>query len=238
VPETIDPETAIKHLSAADPVMARIIASVGAFEMRADDADPFRSLSRAIVYQQLSGKAAGTIFGRFLALFTADAGHDADIRRTDPAWAPLESAFPEPAQILALDDEALRSVGLSRQKVASLRSLAEHFASGELGSDALEHWEDEEIITHLTRVRGIGRWTAEMFLMFHMRRANVLPVNDVGINRAVGRHYGLPGFATPDDIRRIGEAWRPHATVACWYLWRSEDVRLVTDAPAGAPSQP
>jgi 3-methyladenine DNA glycosylase/8-oxoguanine DNA glycosylase len=238
VPSTIDPEAAIKHLTGADPVIAGIIASVGAFEMRADDADPFRSLSRAIVYQQLSGKAAGTIFGRFLALFSAGEGHDAGMRRTDPAWSPLEATFPAPAQVLALEDETLRAVGLSRQKVASLRSLSEHFASGELGSEALEHWEDEEIITHLTRVRGIGRWTAEMFLMFHMRRADVLPVNDVGINRAVGRHYGLPGFATPDDIRRIGEAWRPHATVACWYLWRSEDVRLLTDATGGGPTPP
>ena len=237
MPNTIDPDAAIKHLAAADPVMAGIISSVGAFDMRSDDADPFRSLSRAIVYQQLSGKAAGTIFGRFLALFAAGDGHDPEVRRTDPTWTPLETPFPAPAQVLGLDDETLRSVGLSRQKVASLRSLSEHFASGELGSEALDHWEDEEIIAHLTRVRGIGRWTAEMFLMFHMRRADVLPMNDVGINRAVGRQYGLPGFATGDDIRRIGDAWRPHATVACWYLWRSEDVRLLTDAVA-APSSP
>lgn len=215
---TFDEAAALGHLAAVDPVMARIIAETGAFALRADSANPFASLARSIIFQQLSGKAAGTIFGRFVALFDAPAGGDA---RGGPDWDPLRQPFPEPARVLALDDETLRSVGLSRQKVAAVRSLAEHFASGELGSEQFDSWDDEEIITHLTRVRGVGRWTAEMFLMFHLRRPDVLPVNDVGINRAIMREYGLPAMPLPEEVRRVGEGWHPWASVACWYLWRS-----------------
>jgi 3-methyladenine DNA glycosylase/8-oxoguanine DNA glycosylase len=225
----IDEVAALAHLRAADPVMSALITRVGPFEMRPDNEDPFRSLARSIVYQQLSGKAAGTIFARLLALFDPESALDASIRRTDPEWTPLTRPFPRPAAVLATSDEQLRAVGLSRQKVASIRSLAEHFASGELGSEQFDAWEDEEIITHLTRVRGIGRWSAEMFLMFHLHRPDVLPVNDVGINRAMMKLYELEALPKPDDVRRIGEPWRPFATVACWYLWRSEDVRLLVE---------
>ena len=210
--------------------MAKLIESGGPFAMRHDAEDPFRSLSRAIVFQQLSGKAAGTIFGRFLDLFATDDGFDPNLRRTDPSWSPLTLPFPEPAAILALSEEQMRSVGLSRQKVAALRSLAEHFAAGELSIERFEDWDDEEIIVHLTRVRGIGRWTAEMFLMFDLQRPDVLPVNDVGINRAIMRQYALSAMPKPEEVQRVGEPWRPWATVACWYLWRSEDTRLPANA--------
>ena len=233
MPHTYDASDAIAHLRAGDAIMAKIIERVGAFNLREDAEDPFRSLARAVVYQQLSGKAAGTIFGRFLTLFAAESGFDGSVPRTSPDWSPLELPFPPPQLVLARSDEELRAVGLSRQKVASIRDLAAHFASGELGSEAFEHWEDEEIITHLTRVRGIGRWTAEMFLLFHLRRPDVLPVNDVGINRAIQRQYGLEALPLPDDVRRIGAPWRPFASVASWYLWRTEDVRLPSDS--GSP---
>lgn len=223
----IDAGAAIRHLSANDPVMGRIIATVGRFAMRPDSEDPFRSLARAIIFQQLSGKAAGTIYDRFVALFDLG-GASGAVRRTDPAWSPLKQAFPPPAAVLAMDDEKMRGAGLSRQKTASIRSLAGHFASGELGSEQFDSWEDEEIIAHLTRVRGIGRWTAEMFLIFHLHRPDVLPVNDVGINRAIMKQYGLVAMPAPEDVRAIGSPWRPWATVACWYLWRTEDVRLLT----------
>jgi len=222
----LDPDTAIAHLRSSDPVMDRIIAAVGPFAMREDSEDSFRSLARSIAYQQLSGKAAGTIFGRFIALFEPEQTFDAGVTRTDPAWTPVERAFPKPEAVLARSDEELRGVGLSRQKVASLRSLAEHFASGELGNEQFDHWDDEEIIAHLTRVRGIGRWSAEMFLMFHLRRPDVLPVNDVGINRAIKTQYGLEALPGPDEVRAIGAPWRPFATAACWYLWRTEDTKL------------
>ena len=218
---SIDEVQALAHL-ASDPVMERIMAEAGPFELRADSSNPFASLARSIIFQQLSGKAAGTIFGRFVALFQ---GPGSEASPATPDWDPFRQPFPEPARVLTFDDETLRSAGLSRQKVASIRSLAEHFASGELGTEQFDSWADEEIITHLTRVRGVGRWTAEMFLMFHLRRPDVLPVNDVGINRAIMRRYGLEAMPLADEVRRIGEAWRPWASVACWYLWRSEDVK-------------
>jgi DNA-3-methyladenine glycosylase II len=225
MPPVIEPSAATRHLSAADPVMGRIIAAAGPFAMREDGGDPFRSLARSIIFQQLSGKAAGTIFNRFVGLFDGTAA-DPPVSRSDPSWsAPLEP-FPLPAAVLGLTDDAMRSAGLSRQKVASLRSLAEHFAGGALSTHLFDEWADEEIIAHLTRVRGVGRWTAEMFLMFHLRRPNVLPVNDAGINRAIQRQYGLDSPPKPDEVQRIGQPWRPWATVACWYLWRSEDVRV------------
>ena len=218
---SIDEVQALAHL-ASDPVMERIMAEAGPFELRADSSNPFASLARSIIFQQLSGKAAGTIFGRFVALFQ---GPGSAASPATPDWDPFRQPFPEPARVLTFDDETLRSAGLSRQKVASIRSLAEHFASGELGTEQFDSWADEEIITHLTRVRGVGRWTAEMFLMFHLRRPDVLPVNDVGINRAIMRRYGLEAMPLADEVRRIGEAWRPWASVACWDLWRSEDVK-------------
>jgi 3-methyladenine DNA glycosylase/8-oxoguanine DNA glycosylase len=203
----IDPEAALAHL-ANDPVMARVIASVGPFRGWPPSDNPFRALSRSIIFQQLSGTAAGTIFRRLTGIWGLEGDH-----------------FPEPGQVLAASDEDLRAAGLSRQKMASVRSLAEHFASGELSWEHFHDWDDEEIIAHLTQVRGIGRWTAEMFLMFHLGRPDVLPVNDVGINRALMKQYGLEAMPKPPEVLRIGEPWRPWATVACWYLWRTEDVQ-------------
>ena len=199
------------HLTkAVDPVMARLIGECGPFEMAASEAGPFRALTRSIVFQQLSGKAASTIFGRFVGLFELPPGAD----------------FVAPAAVLAASDEAMRSAGLSRQKVAALRSLSEHFVTGELGDEPFHTLEDEAIIERLTRVRGIGRWSAEMFLMFHLHRPDVLPVNDLGINRAIQKEYGLAAPPKPADVLRVGAPWRPWATVACWYLWRSGDVRV------------
>jgi len=203
-----DLDHSVAFLCRADPVLAEVIERAGTIEVRPPGPGPFQALSRSIIFQQLSGTAAGAIYRKFQALFGLEG-----------------EAFPVPEQVLPLDDETLRSAGLSRQKVASIRSLSEHFVSGELGSEQFEHWEDEEIIAHLTRVRGVGRWTAEMFLMFHLRRPDVLPVNDLGINRAIMKRYGLDAMPKADRVKAIGEPWRPHATVACLYLWRSEDVK-------------
>lgn len=230
----IDSEAALQHLRSADATMARIIARVGPFALRPDGEDPFRSLSRAIVYQQLSGRAAGTIYRRFLHLFGRGDAFDPAVRRTSPAWDPLADEFPPPEAVLALDDDAMRAAGLSRQKVASLRDLAAHFASGELSVEHFHAWDDEDIIAHLAGVRGIGRWTAEMYLIFHLGRPDVLPVNDIGINRAIMRNYALEAMPKPAEVRSLGEPWRPWATVACWYLWRSEDTQL----PAGTEWDP
>lgn len=208
--------------------MARIIDAVGAFEMREDGPDPFRALARAIIFQQLSGKAAGTIYGRFLGLFpNLVDGEVSGSRRSSPDWDGAAEPFPTPHEVLALDDDAFRSAGLSRQKTASLRDLAHHFAEGLVTPGLLHEWDDEAVIEHLTQVRGVGRWTAEMFLMFHLRRPDVLPVNDIGINRAIRRNYGLEAMPLPAQVREIGAPWRPWASVACWYLWRTEDTVLI-----------
>jgi DNA-3-methyladenine glycosylase II len=204
----IDVELAERHLCAADPVMARLVTEHGPFAIREPVENPFMALCRAIVYQQLSGKAAGTIFGRFAAVLGE------------------RPNFLDPAEVLTLTDEQFRAAGMSRQKTAALRSLAEHFAVGDLSRHVFEEMDDEDVIARLTQVRGIGRWSAEMFLLFQLRRADVLPVNDLGINRAIMKQYRLPAMPKPDEVRRIGELWRPWASVACWYLWRSEDVRL------------
>ena len=163
----IDGPAAVAHLR-GDRVMARVIEEVGEFRGWPPSINPYRALTRSIVFQQLSGAAAGTIFRRFIGL-----------------WGLEDEAFPQPGQVLAASEEDLRGSGLSRQKVLSVRSIAEHFASGELSLDNFDHWDDEEVIAHLTQVRGVGRWTAEMFLMFHLGRPDVLPVNDVGIKRAM-----------------------------------------------------
>jgi 3-methyladenine DNA glycosylase/8-oxoguanine DNA glycosylase len=206
----IDTKAAASHLAKADPVMARLIAEVGPITVRRAASNAFQALARSIIFQQLSGKAAGTIHDRFVALF-ADR---------------VDEGFPSPADVLSAKDEQLRSAGLSRQKAAAVRSLAEHFVSGKLGPQTFEAPDDTEILERLTGVRGVGRWTAEMFLMFHLQRPDILPVNDVGINRAIRTRYGLAAGPAPDEVLRIGAPWRPWATVACLYLWRSEDTRL------------
>jgi DNA-3-methyladenine glycosylase II len=200
------PRKALAHLSAADPVLAELIAAIGplssAREGRPDPDDHYGALVRSIVGQQLSVLAARAIYGRLTARF---------------AGRP-----PTPEQILADDPEELRAAaGLSRAKVGFLRSLAEHVISGELELERLDQLADEEVIAALVSVKGLGTWTAHMFLMFHLERTDVLAVGDLGIRRAIERAYALPGLPSPDEIERIAEPWRPYRTLACRYLWRS-----------------
>lgn len=161
----------------------------------------FQALVRSIVYQQLSGKAAGTIHARFNALF--------------------DNATPTPEAVLATSDETLRSVGLSRQKIGYLRDLSAKVVDGALPLDAVEMMDDDDLIAHLVQVKGIGRWTAQMFLMFRLGRPNVLPELDLGIQNAIKRAYRKRKRPTPQQVKRVGARWSPHASVACWYLWRS-----------------
>lgn len=185
-----------------DPVLAPVIRKHRERSLlEGPPADPFPALVRTIVGQQLSVKAASTIHGRLVALM------------------PGGAATPE--AVAALGDDQLRQVGMSRQKGAYLRDLAAKAASGELPLDALADMPDEQVIDAITRVKGLGRWSAEMFLMFRLRRPDVLPVDDLGIVNAIHRLYKLRKRPTPDRIRKIGEAWRPYRTVACYYLWRS-----------------
>jgi DNA-3-methyladenine glycosylase II len=194
--------TSIVHLKRADDVLARVIERVGPCRFRTrSQGTHFDALLRSIVYQQLSGKAAATILDRVLALYGG--------------------RYPRPAQLLETTDDALRGAGLSRQKLAYLRDLATKVDSSDVPLARVGRMPDEEVITHLTRVKGIGRWTAQMFLIFRLGRPDVLPELDLGIQTAIQRAYDLPKRPVPADVLRIGEAWRPHATIASWYLWRS-----------------
>jgi DNA-3-methyladenine glycosylase II len=195
---------ALAHLRRVDPILAGIIARVGS-----PPPPPRRTgthydaLVRAIVYQQLSGKAAGTIHRRFRELYP--------------------SQRPRAELVLATSDEALRGAGLSRQKIGYLRDLSARVADRSLPLAHLGRLHDDEIIEHLIQVKGIGRWTVQMFLMFRLGRPDVLPELDLGIQNAIQRAYGLRKRPTPKDVLRLGEKWRPHATTACWYMWRSLD---------------
>jgi len=196
---------ALNHLKKADPVLRAIIERVGPFKMEYGPAE-FSSLAEAIVYQQLNGKAAVTIFNRFAEL----------------AGDPLT-----PEGILKLSDQQLRGVGLSKQKSAYLKDLAAKTASGELDFARLPDLPDDEVIKHLTQVKGIGEWTAHMFLMFSLRRPNVLPTGDYGVQMAVKKHYRKRKLPKPKDMERIARAWEPYRSVACWYMWRSLDIKTM-----------
>jgi DNA-3-methyladenine glycosylase II len=203
---TISTRAALGHLRAADPVLAELIAAVGTLpdtrEGRPDPADHYGALVRSITGQQLSVLAARAIYGRLTARFGDRA--------------------PTPQEILDDEPEELRAAaGLSRAKVSYLRSLAEHVISGELELELLDDLPDEQVIAELVAVKGLGLWTAQMFLMFHLERPDVLPVGDLGIRRAIERTYGLDGLPDPAAMEAIAEAWRPHRTLACRYLWRS-----------------
>src|SRR5918912_1471871 len=204
---------AITHLKRADPVLARVLESVGPcrFEPRADGSH-FDAVVRAIVYQQLSGSAAFTIHSRLLALYGGET--------------------PPPAALLATPEETLRGVGLSRQKIAYIRDLAHRVETGELPIHVLHELSDDEVIEALTRVKGVGVWTAQMFLMFRLGRPNVLPVLDLGIRKAIQRAYRLRTLPSVARIQKLGARWEPYCTIACWYLWQSLDVNGAAGTPA------
>jgi DNA-3-methyladenine glycosylase II len=196
---------AVNHLKKCDPVLRAIIERVGPCRMEYG-APEFGSLAEAIVYQQLNGKAAVTIFKRFAAL----------------AGEPLT-----PDGILKLRDEQLRSVGLSKQKSAYLKDLAAKTATGLLDFSRLPELTDEEVIQELTQVKGVGVWTAHMFLMFSLRRPNVLPTGDYGVQVAIRKHYKKRKLPKPKDMEKIAKAWAPYRSVACWYMWRSLDIKTI-----------
>jgi len=198
---------AVGALRAADDVMARLIDEHGAL-VREDlknerPGDAYGALLRSIVGQQLSTKAARTIYGRMLELFDGHA--------------------PSPLQLLAANPDDIRAAGLSRPKINYLRDLAQHVEDGELELERLDELSDEKIIEELTAVKGIGDWSAHMFLMFHLGRPDVLPVGDQGIRRAVQVQYRLRKLPDPKRLEKIARSWRPYRTLACLYLWSSLD---------------
>ena len=193
---------AYDHLAGADPVLARVLAEHGRPEPRPPAGDAYTALVRAIVGQQLSVKAARSIHARLLEHF---GGHE-----------------PTPQEILDADPDALRvAAGLSRAKTTFLRSLAEHVLSGELELDRLDDLPDDEVIAELVAIKGVGEWTAHMFLMFQLQRPDVLATGDLGVRRAAERAYGLPDLPSAAELTEMAEAWRPQRTAACLVLWAS-----------------
>ncbi|MGK3996813.1 methylated-DNA--[protein]-cysteine S-methyltransferase [Sorangium sp. So ce1024] len=203
-----DPDAAVAHVRASDAALARLIDAVGPFRMRLDRTSSlFLALAESIVYQQLTGKAAATIFARVRALF------------------PRAHEGPTPEQILRAPDEKLRAAGLSQAKLLALRDLARRAADGELPTLAeARRMEDDELVERLTRVRGVGRWTVEMLLMFRLGRPDVLPVDDYGVRKGFAIAFGLGDLPARKELEAHGARWRPYRTVASWYLWRAVDT--------------
>ena len=196
---------AIAHLTEADPVLGEVIRKVGPFRLTPrTDGTHFDAVCRSIIYQQLSGKAAATIHSRVLGLYGGRS--------------------PLPNELAATADEHLCAVGLSRQKLSYLKDLASRVASNELPIETLHELPDDEVLDTLVRIKGIGRWTAQMFLMFRLGRPDVLPELDLGIQKAIQRAYRLRKRPLPERVLKIGAAWAPYRTVAAWYLWRSLEL--------------
>lgn len=193
----------VAHLLAVDPAFAPIVAAATDFAVHGRrQGDYFNALVRAIVYQQLATRAAAAIHGRFLALFGGE---------------------PQPAAILALADEPLRGCGLSTAKVLAIRDLALKSTDGTVPLERIEKLPDDEIVARLSAVRGIGRWTAEMFLIFQLGRQDVWPVDDLGVRRGYAVIHGLADWPKPKELQALGEVYRPYRTAAAWYCWRTAD---------------
>ena len=196
---------AINHLKKSDPVLAAIIERIGPFRMQYGE-PTFHTLAESILYQQLNGKAAATIFNRFTAL----------------AGDPLT-----PQGILKLSDAQMRGVGLSRQKTAYLRDLSEKTKAGLLEFGRMTDTSDDEVIAHLTQVKGVGVWTAQMFLMFTLRRPDILPTGDYGIQAAIKKYYKKRKWPKPAVMLKIAKPWVPYRSIASWYLWKSLDTKTM-----------
>ncbi|MDA0685132.1 MAG: DNA-3-methyladenine glycosylase [Bacteroidetes bacterium] len=208
---------AIRHLSSADPVIGALIHAIGPYQDGIRPApSPFEALCEAIAYQQLSGKAAATIYGRFRKL-------------VDPNLAL------NPVEVLALPDEMLRGAGLSGAKTRAIKDLALHTVQGTVPLQSeLEGLPDEEIIERLTIVNGVGPWSVKMYLMFRLGRPDVLPQTDLGIRKGVQRSYGLSVLPAPKEVITRAEPWRPFRTLASWYLWRSLEMENPLNLPSPA----
>jgi len=192
---------AVRHLKESDPILAAIIKRVGPLCMTYREPS-FEMMVRSIAFQQLNGKAAKTIYDRLVA---------------------AAGGTITPESILALSEPQMRAAGLSRQKLSYIRDLAERTQSGEIDFARLPEMSDEDVIAHLTRVKGIGVWSAQMFLMFALRRPNIMPTADYGIRAAIMRHYRKRKLPNPKQIEKLARPWHPYCSVACWYLWRSLD---------------
>ena len=204
-PRRLKPLGAVAHLSKCDPAFAALIGRIGPCGLTVLPREPYEALVRAIAHQQLHGRAAQTILGRFTALYP-------------------DVAFPSPDQVLATGEAVLRGCGFSGSKAASIRDIAAHALNGTVPT-AVEAaaLDDAALIERLTTIRGVGRWTVEMLLIFTLGRPDVLPVDDFGVREGWRRVQDLAAQPRPKDLAAIGEAWGPHRSTAAWYLWRAAD---------------
>jgi len=222
----------VRHLKKCDPVLAAIIEQVGPLRIDRRPAT-YEAMARAIVFQQLAGAAARTIFQRLQAACEKAVGGEGGERS-------LYGGFKiTPESVLALTEEQMRACGLSRQKLSYLRDLAAKTISREVDFERLPDMSDEDVIEHLTRVKGIGTWSAQMFLMFALGRPDVMPTLDLGINNAIRKLYGKRKVPKAKQILKLAERWRPYRSYACWYLWRSMDTpaAIPPRQPAAKPKK-
>ncbi len=230
MPKKLDHTTACEHLSRVDRKLARIIARSGPCHWQPETTQSiFEALLESIIYQQLNGRAAATITERVKALFP---GNGSRIRTRHG----LVAAFPSPEQILAATEDLLRSAGLSRAKMLAIRDLAAKTLDGTVPTvDQAHGMSDEELIERLDTVRGVGRWTVEMLLLFRLGRTDVLPVDDYGVRKGFAKMLKLADLPKPKELMEYGERWRPYRSVASWYMWRAAEMK---DLPlAGAPAK-
>ena len=204
----LDLDRAVSALSAADPKLAQLIERHGPCGLRVDGAQkPFEALAESIVYQQLTGAVAATIYGRVVALYGG-------------------KRLPHPKTVLATEDQALRGAGLSRAKAAAIRDLAARTLDGTVPTlSRLRRLDDDAIVERLTQVRGIGRWTVEMLLIFRLGRPDILPATDYGVRKGFHHAFRTKELPTPAQVLKRGERWRPYRSVASWYLWRAADSK-------------
>ena len=220
MPKKLDHTAALAHLARVDRKLARIITKAGECRLQMETTQSiFEALLESIVYQQLNGKVAATILGRVKALFPDNAGH----LRTRRG---LVARFPTPQQIRDASPELLRSAGLSQAKMLAIKDLAEKTIEGIVPSARqTQKMSDDELIEHLVQVRGVGRWTVEMLLMFRLGRPDVLAVDDYGVRKGFAKIHKMTELPKPKELLAYGERWRPHRSVACWYLWRAAEMK-------------
>lgn len=217
-----DVAKALRHLRKADPILGGVIRRSVRYNVVPDGTQSlFHALSESIVYQQLSGKAAATIFGRFVELYSSGTWEVASGKRNGTR----RKRFPKPEEVLATPHDVLRSAGLSSNKALALKDLAAKTLDGTVPPlRSVKRMSDEELVERLTTVRGIGVWTVEMLLMFRLGRPDVLPVGDLGVRKGYMLAYGLGELPTPRELMELGEVWRPFRSVGSWYMWRSCEI--------------
>jgi len=229
---TLDHTAAIAHLSSVDRKLAKLIAKTGPCRLQPENTQNlFESLMEAIIYQQLNGKVAATITNRVKALFPENT------RRVRTRHGEA-AAFPSPEQILGATPELLRSAGLSQAKMLAICDLAAKTLDGTVPTVRAAHrMSDEELVEHLTQVRGIGRWTVEMLLIFRLGRPDVLAVDDYGVRKGFAKMQGMDELPKPKELAAYGERWKPHRSVACWYLWRAAEDKSLPEPGAELKKQ-